>query len=149
MQRSTRVGILTYHRVSNPGALLQAYGVEQSLREALSGASVEVVDYRPWLGELRERGQCLRWRFPFLIWPNIANLMRMRRFLRDDLTVSDDHLTTDDRARALEFLEERYDVLVSGSDCVWEIHEEAWASKFPSVPTGSDGASRRRRSLTP
>ena len=39
-----RIGILTFHNANNYGAVLQAYGLQQTIR--LLGHDCEIVDYR-------------------------------------------------------------------------------------------------------
>ena len=40
-----RIGILTFHRASNYGAVLQTYALQQIC--ALSGHNTDVIDYQP------------------------------------------------------------------------------------------------------
>ena len=55
-----KIGILTFHWASNYGAVLQAYALQEHLRQA--GHAVEIINYQPVrvivrlkLGRVRER----------------------------------------------------------------------------------------------
>ena len=126
-----RIGILTYHRAINEGAILQTCSVLRSLVERFPEDNVEIIDYRSRRMErmaFRLAGRSMR-----EIWGKIRNVQQARRFEHDELVVSDRHLVTHSRDKAVEFVAGRYDVLVAGSDVIWEIHDESDGPPFPNV----------------
>ncbi len=121
-----KVGILTYHRAENYGALLQAYALYTFLRN--EGYDVEFVDYWPEYhvkhyrlftldglshGSLKNRVKyCLFNLFWYI--PKYVRKRRLTDFMRDRLNLgniiaySSDDVTTS-----------KYDVVIYGSDQIW------------------------------
>ena len=50
-----RIGILTYHRFSNEGSMLQAIAVYRAMKRAFPNDHVEIIDYRSRAIESYER----------------------------------------------------------------------------------------------
>lgn len=104
------IGIITIHSDTNYGAALQAYALNQKLR--LSGYNSEVLNYVKIPNSPR--------RYPFPI--NVAyHLMdfprfyRYRSFLKSSISKKSWHSIDD----MMNEFNEPYDVLISGSDQVW------------------------------
>lgn len=117
-----KIGLLTYHRAVNDGAIMQLYCLQRLLSERLPGARVEVVDYRPPTLEWIERRRYITRRFPFLNTRHVQKTRDVRRFVRTRLPVSPTACTTSDLAEARAFVEAQgYDAVVVGSDTVWEM----------------------------
>lgn len=121
-----KIGIMTYHRAENYGALLQAYATMTYLRGL--GHDVSFVDYWPkyhsdyfklfpWqqfkkrrpLGKIAFAVHLLFWAIPRFI-----KKMRLRAFMHDHLGLSSKPLYTNDKCKT-----KKYDLVVYGSDQIW------------------------------
>lgn len=104
------VGILTYHDGFNFGAFLQVYGLQKAL-DGL-GFKSEVIDYKSFRHTFHEY-RCLFWtrRISLLV----GNLKKMFAFFR-----AQRRLLLSPRVHQLnELLDRRYDLVVFGSDEIW------------------------------
>ena len=111
------IGILTFHRASNYGAVLQAYAMQKVITE--KGRKAVIVDYRcPAVEEgHRPWGLFKRHRFPVV-------LLRCLVAIRKDLLFGafrKNHLKLSVPVRAEDLAKERenYSLFVAGSDQVW------------------------------
>lgn len=119
-----KIGILTYHRAENYGALLQAYALMTYLRSL--GHDVSFVDYWPkyhsdyfkifsWKVFKRRslKGKILM--FSNLILPTKhIRKHRLQRFIHEKLGLSKNPRYTDENDTT-----EKYDVVFYGSDQIW------------------------------
>lgn len=117
-----RIGILTFHRAINYGALLQCYALQEKLREL--GTDVKVIDYRsPFL----ESAYRLTWDLQknkwSSIWPwlngvpsQIRKKRRFRRFAAKHL-----HLTEPYEQTTIPRCENSFKGIITGSDQVWNM----------------------------
>ncbi|MCX7986266.1 MAG: polysaccharide pyruvyl transferase family protein [Bacteroidales bacterium] len=134
------IGILTFHRAHNYGAMLQAYALMHFLDT--KGYSVEIIDYWPsemreeylWVPNFRYRNFLSRFKglIKFLIGaPN--ELKRRKAFL---LFVSEHLRLKKHRPYILaEQLQQlKYDVVIYGSDQIWRKHP--FTLRFNSVYWG-------------
>ncbi len=121
-----KIGILTYHRAENYGALLQAYALRTFLRQ--SGDDVSFIDYWPeyhvehyrlfsWkrFRHYNIKGK-LNYLFTFIIWllPRYLRKTRLQHFMYSRLGLSSKIQYTKD-----EDVTCPYDVAVYGSDQIW------------------------------
>lgn len=111
------IGIVTFHRASNYGAVLQAYALQHIL-ESL-GVSVEFVDYR---GEAVEEEHhpskvLRRYKPPIALLRYFQRLAKFRGFeeFRSKYLSLSEAVTGDDVYK----LDGRYDLFITGSDQVW------------------------------
>lgn len=121
-----KIGILTYHRAENYGALLQAYALRTYLLQ--SGYDVEFVDYWPDYhedyyrifpryrfrsGRLLIKLNCL---YNLIVWgiPRHERKVVMQRFMTQYLGLAPKARYTNDKDFCREF-----DVVVYGSDQIW------------------------------
>ncbi len=146
-----KIGILTYHRAENYGALLQAYATRTYLRSM--GHEVSFVDYWPKyhsdyfrifpLGRFRERnikGKIMML-FRLTLWgiPKYIRKSRLQRFMHNRLGVSRLPLYTNDDCKS-----ENYDVVVYGSDQIWR-KQNLGGVGFDSWYFGSDNVQSLRK----
>ncbi len=105
-----RVGVVTFHRVPNFGAVLQAWSMAYNLREL--GADVEILDYRAPGNEAMFK----RHGFKALV-PSIG-AARQKRFVRKNVPLSKVLYSLKD----VEDYVSRagFDVLACGSDQIWK-----------------------------
>lgn len=108
-----KIGILTYHHSENYGALLQAYGLSEAVKEY--GYEVEFIDYRPYRAIIYYLKEAY-------FNPNFAayseKSRKMKSFFLSKLKMSQKTFYT--RA-GLEKLSQDYDRVICGSDEVWNI----------------------------
>lgn len=119
-----KIGILTYHHVTNYGSLLQAYALWQALKQ--QGYDVELIDYRPYkavkfylqaLYPLKQGKKRPYFNRQFLA--NIVKSWKMRRFLLSQMQLSKRKCYTQS---GLKQYHQQYDVVISGSDQIWDIN---------------------------
>lgn len=146
-----KIGILTYHRAENYGALLQAYALKTYL-ESL-GHNVSFVDYWPKyhsdyfrlfpLGRFRKKnikGKIMMF-FRLALWgiPKYIRKSRLQRFMHKRLGVSRLPLYTNDDCKT-----EQYDMVVYGSDQIWR-KQNLGGVGFDSWYFGSDNVQSLRK----
>lgn len=124
--KNLRIGILTFHKSINYGSVLQAYALSKTLKDA--GYSVEIIDYEPQRYEeiysLYLKNNSLHHvlsnvlkRFPYRVaYKNRVNAFK--NFRQTYLPLSKEKYYFDSD---LEVLNDRYDVLIVGSDQVWNV----------------------------
>lgn len=121
-----KVGILTYHRAENYGALLQAYALQTYIQQ--QGCEVSFVDYWPKyhvehcrvfsLDKFKKRG--LKGKVIYLfyvaLWgiPKWTRKRRLQRFMRERLELADGIRYSSDSD-----VTDPYNVVVYGSDQIW------------------------------
>lgn len=110
-----KIGVITFHYAVNYGAVMQAYGLTSFLRKA--GHDVEIIDYRPPSARRYVLRAVVgsRWNVTAMLqdFRKYRLFMRFlqRRFDRTERAYLQSH--------ALKTLAERYDVVITGSDQVW------------------------------
>lgn len=114
------VGILTFHYSNNAGAVLQAYGLSQAIRDL--GHDVKIIDYRPLAARRAVDGHWLR--NPISLLRHPAGYLRktavrraFNRFRETGLPLTRTYLTWG----KLRPAPPQFDGLVCGSDQVWNI----------------------------
>ena len=114
-----RIGILTFHNANNYGAVLQAYGLQQTIR--LLGHDCEIIDYRNIEIERRVSYFSLRYNSVLRVLKRIlvsrknlkAKTEHFQSFRKKYLKVSSGRFTEGNIA------DSNYDLFVVGSDQVW------------------------------
>ena len=120
-----KIGVLTFHRACNYGTALQAFATVEALKNL--GFDAELIDYRPEYTERTLRPRYLKnARSPKEIASILANRMiygnqpneKIRRFLEfvDGMSCG---TAVCKSAQELEAAAQGYDVLLSGSDQLW------------------------------
>ncbi len=130
-----RIGILTFHQSVNNGAVMQAYALSRRIQSEYPDATVEIIDYRmerveqmysyslgSYLKSSSLRGtlaKCKR----LLEDPQYLKRMRTRtrvfKSCLGKLPLSGERIVDNGTARLFAYIEKHYDVLVVGSDAVW------------------------------
>ncbi len=111
------IGILTFHRASNYGAVLQAYALQQTFKSC--GAEAVIVDYRCRTVEEGHRpwGLFKRHKFPVVLFRCCVAIKKddlFGAFRRDKLKLSKPV-----QAQDLRGIAGQYALFVTGSDQVW------------------------------
>lgn len=115
-----KVGILTFHRTTNFGASLQAYALQRVLQSM--GNEVEIIDYRnmkvysycdPHLFHdmpiKTQIGKLIRYRYNVAVFDRFLEFWE-KYFCLSPLCISHEELA---------MVEDRYDIVICGSDQVW------------------------------
>jgi len=111
-----RIGILTFHYAINYGAMMQAHGLVDYLSRA--GHDVQVIDFRTRVAKrtlLRDVARS-RWR-PTAMWRDLSKAIAFQRFAHGNFKNSPTFNQDDD----LSLLNDRYDLIIAGSDQIWNI----------------------------
>ena len=146
-----KIGILTYHRAENYGALLQAYAMKTFLRGL--GHDVSFVDYWPkyhsdyfsifpidFFKSRNIKGK-IALIIRFVLWgiPKYIRKCRLQGFMHNNLGLPQHPQYTGD-----DCMTEEYDVVVYGSDQIWR-KQNLGGVGFDSWYFGSDNVQSLRR----
>ena len=114
-----KIGILTYFWTDNPGTFLQAYAMLQAVQRRFPEARVELIDI------MHTRDRFKIWKRYLIPWRFVEGWQRYRICLRskaEHFVKSERSLITTDYEEASRFIESlRYDMIIVGSDTVWEM----------------------------
>lgn len=130
-----KIGILTFHRSVNNGAVMQCYALSQRLRQDFPNDEVEVIDYQMRKVEQSYSGtivEYFRGCSPTLFLKKAVLLLREPSKLKkarkkmevfksalSRLPLSPKTILDDGTQELFQYINDRYDVLVVGSDAVW------------------------------
>lgn len=115
-----KIGILTYHRSINYGAFVQAYVLQKLISECIPDAKVEIIDYDSPMAEKYYR----RYYLGAKSLCEIAYIQKQRKVFfnaKRFQSCSDESLISNDLNEFKSFVEGKYDIIVVGSDEVWNI----------------------------
>ncbi len=110
-----RIGILTFHRSINYGAFMQCYALTRAI-QARYGNIVEVIDF-----EKLSKHQMYQFGPKKFVQHGLAYKNLYKRF-QDDLyllPLSPQKFITDDYQEIYDYINNRYDLVIVGSDAVW------------------------------
>lgn len=130
-----KIGILTFHQSVNNGAVMQAYSLSKRLKVEYPDCDVEIIDYRresvnraysysysdyfktPSVKVLVKRAVKL------VLDPCLLKRLQYRTKVFDKclykLPLSEKTIISDDTKELYEYIEKNYDIVVVGSDAVW------------------------------
>lgn len=129
------VGILTFHHVVNEGAVLQAYSQALALENILDeDYKVEIIDYRTFIKEYSEIrtlvANFVKMKKPIV---NLKRHLKTKSFIKRELPLSKEKLISDNYEKAIEFIDNKYDAIVVGSDELWKVLDGRYSRKFPNI----------------
>lgn len=130
-----RIGILTYHQSINNGAVMQAYSLSTAIKNRFPSCDVEIVDYQmkkindnysySLLSYLSNSSmklfikKCLN----LLKHPMYLKNKRRRTAVFNEclnkLPLSPKRIIDDKDNELVQYINERYDILIVGSDAIW------------------------------
>lgn len=110
-----KVGILTFHQTANYGAMLQAYALWKVIRDL--GHDVEIVDYQPMRSTLEYLKGMLWSKHPIR---RIKQYCHLQNFIKK-FTAIGKH--TYRNAAELKSISRRYDIMIAGSDEIWNLEK--------------------------
>jgi hypothetical protein len=109
MSKLKKVGVLTLHYGFNEGAILQAYAVTRLIEKYVSHTKAEIIDQR-YPKKLKVYGHA-----------GEPRKKALRAAIEDWLPLSNDSFRSEDETEVLDYASLSYDVLVIGSDVVWDL----------------------------
>lgn len=130
-----RIGILTFHRSINNGAVMQCYSLTKKLQELFPKDCVEVIDYHmpkidkfysvSYRDYFRVKGlkNVLLRAIKLLLDPRKIEWQRMRKRAFEGaleiLPLSKQTFYSDTTEQLFEHINKSYDVVIAGSDAIW------------------------------
>ncbi len=126
-----RIGILTFHKAINYGAYLQAFSLSHKLQEQFPNDTVEIIDYIPPKGRKRKINVLLRSIKHHGVKGGFSELKRIRVFnsVQKYLPLSSKSFCREKLEKIYSYIDQRYDVLIIGSDAVFNWNQ----TKFPTA----------------
>lgn len=129
-----KIGILTFHRSINYGAFIQAFSLQQLLTNSLTEHTVEIIDYDSTASDAYYRNYLLR-KYSRRSFPFFKNkkktdeeieYVKLQRFafrkaMKNHMILSKESLISDNIEEFNNFIKNKYDIIVVGSDEVWKI----------------------------
>lgn len=124
-----RIGILTFHKVINYGAFLQAFSLSNMLKVQFPNAEVEIVDYIT--NRKRRYFTVLRSMKYEGVKGMMSELKRISIFnsAQKYLTLSPKKFYSNNFNELYSYIDNRYDILIIGSDAVFNWNQ----TKFPTA----------------
>ena len=142
-----RVGILTFHKSINYGAVMQSYSLAKRLEKDFANCQIEIIDYMT--RRMHDNYSKNKWIYSFSYmktikkngWLKVIKVSLSRvynsffkknfwikrislinAFERDwgELPLTQKTIISDDYNKVFCELKDKYDILITGSDCVWE-----------------------------
>ena len=126
-----RIGILTFHNVINYGAFLQAFSLLNKLQEQFPNDEVEIIDYTAPKARKRKLYMVL-WNVKHHgIKGGLSELKRISVFksAQKHLSLSPRSFCTGNLKKLYSYIDKRYDLLIIGSDAVFNWNQ----TKFPTA----------------
>lgn len=136
-----KIGILTFHRSYNYGAFMQSYALSCRLKKDFPYATVEIIDYataRMYLnyttnpisyifgskGKKNKPIRCLKNFCKMVLDPvKLKREEKLQNAFNEDikyLPLSQHRWVTDDFLQFYKDISDQYDVIIAGSDAIWE-----------------------------
>lgn len=122
--RTLKIGILTFHRAYNYGAILQAYALQKKLKRM--GAESEIIDYMSMEKRAKTRLFCVDKKIGLKgnLVKFVKDCYRSRKntefdnFMAEEMLLSPERYATFDQLKELD-QQKKYDRYIVGSDQVW------------------------------
>ncbi len=130
-----KIGILTFHQSVNNGAVMQAYSLSNRLKKEYPGHTVEIIDYRrksvgktysySLFSYLKSSNlkAFVKKCYDLVLNPQVFYSLKLRteifKSCIDKLPLSKETIVSDDSEELYDYIENNYDIIVVGSDAVW------------------------------
>lgn len=127
-----RIGILTFHKAINYGAYLQAFSLSNKLQEQFPNHEVEIIDYIAPKEQNRKLYMVL-WNIKHHgIKGGFSELKRISVFksMQKYLPLSPKSFCTKKLKKLYSYIDERYDILIIGSDAVFNWNQTNFPTAF-------------------
>jgi len=126
-----KIGLLTFHYVSNLGSVLQSYCGYRLIQELFPGEQVELINLVPLKREFHNYIIFSK-RWPFIRLDRLKRLYDFRRFLKTQLVQSKRCYKTKLIDQISYINDLKYDLVFTGSDTVWMRSEKLY-NQLPSI----------------
>lgn len=130
-----RIGILTFHQSVNNGAVMQAYSLSKRLKKEYPNDDIEIINYRKKSVDkaysypisdyfkVSSFKELIKKSLDLLMDPKLLKRLRYRTRVFNEcqykLPLSKNVISSDDTNELNKYIEKNYDVLIVGSDAVW------------------------------
>ncbi len=141
-----KIGILTFHRSNNTGAFIQCYAFTNKLKRDFPDHAIEIIDYctnrtilnyswrikdylfvTNWNSSKKVLVKIAMWMkniLRLIVYPHILKDRKQENELfeadRKYLLLSKERLISEKVDDFNEFIKNKYDIVIVGSDCVWQ-----------------------------
>ena len=149
-----KIGILTFHRAFNYGAVLQCYSLQKLLNDNIPGYKTEVIDYRPTslekaysrssfgnvINDIKQADHLTVSLFFKIIAKGFRDMLfsgKRKRFekkrnssirmIMNHLPLSDIHW---DDGSFIDYCSDNYDLIIVGSDAIWNSKQLEWPNMY-------------------
>lgn len=125
-----KVGILSYHRSLNYGAVMQSFALSQRLKE-IEGTEVEIIDYMSAKMNLYYKLFTL-YRGKNSFFHICDRIIMYKAFMNGirRLPLSEKKLVSDNIKKFYSYIKNQYDVIVVGSDAVWNYEKRGLPNPY-------------------
>ena len=125
-----KIGVLTYHRIVNSGAVVQAFAVTKILKNIYPQAQIEVIDLFPTKMLFKENRKRISLRNIKLNKEFIQKQEACKNFIIKNTQLSSRRAFYNNGIRAAKWIDKlNYDLVVVGSDTVWELRKPGYAPR--------------------
>lgn len=132
-----RIGILTFHKVINYGAYLQAFSLSEELQKQFPNDEVEIIDYRA-PKERKRKLYVLLWNLKHHGIKGVCAELRKSSVFKPaqkQLSLSPKSFCTGNLKKLYSYIDKRYDMLIIGSDAVFNWNQTNFPTAFiPDYP---------------
>jgi hypothetical protein len=125
-----KIGVLTYHRIVNTGAVIQAYAVTKILQDIFPNSDIEIVDLFPLTMFYKEHRKSVSLRQIKMNKEFIEKQNACVEFITSSMRLSSKRAFYNDGKKAAKWIDTLgYDLVVVGSDTVWELRKPGYAPR--------------------
>jgi len=133
-----KIRIVTYHRAVNYGAVLQAYGLLSHLKQVFPNDDVKMLDYRSSSLEARNFLKAFKPNKKKIFF-NFKRYWIFRKSIPKIFDLDGNIKYCPNFKELINRLnEQKYDLIVTGSDSIWKISHDPLLPGFPSIYWLSD-----------
>ena len=125
-----KIGVLTYHRIVNTGAVIQAYAVTKILQDIFPNSEIEIIDLFPLTMFYKEHRKRVSLRQLKMNRDFIEKQNACVNFISSCMRLSSKKAFYNNGKRAAKWIDKLgYDLVVVGSDTVWELRKPGYAPR--------------------
>lgn len=127
-----KIGILTFHRAINYGAYLQSFSLSQRLQAEFPECKVEIIDYIAPIEAKKIPWFILSAGYHYGIKKAIFEIKKCKSFRKAlvHLPLSPKYMNTENINEVFEYIDNRYDVIIAGSDAIFNWNQNGFPSAF-------------------
>ena len=141
-----KIGILTFHKSINNGAVIQCYALSKKLKQEFPEATVEVIDYHmpkvenSYVLTLKKYmsgvGLGIKCKRLVNLCRNPLYLKRLRQrkeafeSVAEMLPLSKEKIVSDKTDELFDYMNNNYDVVIAGSDAIWNYKTRGFPNPY-------------------